>query len=81
VTSSPSGRYRVFVTSAETLVIDQSTDRALPLANYIRDVRFNRDESQIAFRLANDPWPQDVFLSDLDGAHIRRLIHSDAARD
>ncbi len=84
VTSSPSGRYRVFelgeTTPSDVVVVDQQSDRALPLSSGTRDVRFNRDESQIAFRLANDPWPQDVFVSDLDGAHIRRLVHSDAAQ-
>lgn len=85
VTSSPSGRYRVFelgeLLPSDVVVVDQQNDRTLPLSAATRDVRFNREESQIAFRLANDPWPQDVFVSDLDGGHIRRLVHSDAARD
>lgn len=85
VTSSPSGRYRVFelgeALPSDVVVVDQQSDRALPLSSATRDVRFNRDESQVAFRLANDPWPQDVFVADLDGAHIRRIVHSDAAGD
>ena len=81
VTSSPSGRYTVYVTGRngtieDVAVIDQQTDRALPLAREIRDVRFNRDESKVFFRLSNDNWPQDIFVSDLDGTHLTRLVHA-----
>jgi Tol biopolymer transport system component len=83
ITSSPTGRYAIYEThgaESAVAVIDQQTDRALPLSRDVRDVRFNRDESKVFFRLANDPWPQDIFISDMDGEHLTRLVHIEAAR-
>jgi tricorn protease-like protein len=85
VTSSPSGRYRVFEigpdqTPVDVMVVDQQTDRVLPLSDGVRDVRFSRDETTIAYRLHNDAWPQDIFVSDLDGENIQRIAHAPRAR-
>jgi hypothetical protein len=86
VFSSRSGRFMVLETGANGAVrdvaaVDQQEDRALPLRGYSRNVRFNRDDSRIFFSLANEDWPQDIFISELDGEHITRLVHSDTARD
>lgn len=85
VVSSRSGRFMVLETgrngaASDVVAVDQQEDRALPLRGYARDVRFNRDDSRIFFRLANDSWPQDIFVSELDGEHIKRLVHSETAR-
>jgi hypothetical protein len=85
VVTSISGRFMVLETGANGVVndvaaVDQQEDRALPLRAYTRDLRFNRDDSRIFFRLANEDWPQDIFISELDGEHIIRLVHSDTAQ-
>lgn len=84
ITSAPSGRYRVYATGADgaindVLVVDQQTDRAFPLSAGIRDVRFSRDERRIAHRRADDDWPNDIFVSDLNGENMRRVVHALAA--
>jgi Tol biopolymer transport system component len=86
VATSRSGRFMVLETGqngavSDVAAVDQQEDRALPLRGSARDVRFNRDDSRIFFRLADDGWPQDIFVSELDGERITRLVHSDAARD
>lgn len=85
VISSRAGRHMVLETGrngavSDVAAVDQQEDQALPLRGSARDLRFNRDDSRIFFRLADDGWPQDIFVSDLDGEHINRLVHSDAAR-
>ncbi|MDX2275966.1 MAG: hypothetical protein NW206_11010 [Hyphomonadaceae bacterium] len=85
VVSSRNGRHMVLETGAngavaDVAVVDQQQDRALPLRGYARDVRFNRDDSRIFFRLANESWPQDIFISELDGEEITRLVHGPDAQ-
>lgn len=83
--SSPSGRHRVYETGAEAiadvLIVDQQTDRTFPLPGGVRDIRFNRAETQILYRRADDPWPQDIFVSDLNGEGVRRVVHAPNADD
>ena len=84
ITSSSTGRYGAYATGRnaveDVVVIDQQTDRALPLSANTRDVRFNRDDTRVIFRLANDDWPQDVFAADLDGRNMQRVVHAPNAR-
>ena len=76
VSYSPSGRYRVSGTNvdASTLVsvVDRVTGESIDLSHLplgdVRQVRFNRDESAIAFGLNSDTAPYDVYLMSLDGA-------------
>ncbi len=82
---SPTGRYGVYYSGAnaritDTAVVDQTSESAVPLSGNTRDLRFNRDETKIAFRLANDGWPNDIFIADVDGSHITRLVHAPNAR-
>jgi hypothetical protein len=81
ITFSPTGRYGAYYSGTngaitDAAVVDQTSDQAVPLSGGTRDLRFNRDETKIAFRLANDGWPNDIFVSDLDGGHITRLVHA-----
>lgn len=82
---SPTGRYGAYYSGAngqiaDMTLVDQTSDQAVPLSSGTRDLRFSRDETKIAFRLANDGWPNDIFVSDLDGGHITRLVHAPNAR-
>ncbi len=75
VNYSPSGRYRVSGTNvdASTVVsiIDTTTGEALNLSSLpegdIGQIRFNRDESAIAFGLNSDTAPYDLYLLSLGG--------------
>jgi len=81
VTFSPSGRYRVSAINADAstrlTLLDTTTDQpvalnGLPEGN-IASVRFNPDESRIAFTLSSDTSPNDVFVADLGTGEARRL--------
>ncbi len=80
---SPSGRYRVSGTNvdASTIVsiVDTTTGQDLDLASLpagdIGQVRFNRDESAIAFGLNSDTAPYDLYVMTLGGAP-RQLTHA-----
>ena len=81
VTFSPSGRYRVSAINADAstrlTLLDTTTDQpvalnGLPEGN-IANVRFNADESRIAFTLSSDTSPNDVFVADLGTGETRRL--------
>ncbi len=81
---SPTGRYGAYYSGTngrvtDMAVVDQTSESAVPLSGSTRDLRFSRDETRIAFRLANDGWPNDIFVSDLDGSHITRLVHAPSA--
>ncbi len=81
VTYSPSGRYRVSAinedASTRLTILDQTTNAPLALtgipAGDIGSVRFNRDETRIAFTLASDTSPADVFVADLATGAATRL--------
>ena len=77
---SPSGRYRVHTLNADSsteLTIQDRGGKAVRLTGIpkgdIGGVRFNRDESRIAFTVASDTSPSDIFVADLATGQARRL--------
>lgn len=81
VTYSPSGRYRVSAinedASTRLTILDQTAGTPIALtgtpAGDIGSVRFNRDETKIAFTVASDTSPSDVFVADLATGAATRL--------
>lgn len=81
VTYSSSGRYRVSAinedASTKLTILDQTAGKPLTLtgvpAGDIGQVRFNRDETKIAFTVASDTSPSDVFVADLATGAATRL--------
>jgi dipeptidyl aminopeptidase/acylaminoacyl peptidase len=80
VTYSPSGRYRVSAVNADAsteLRIEDRSGRAVALKGVpegdLGSVRFNRDETMIAFTVASDTSPSDIFVADLATGQARRL--------
>lgn len=83
VTYSGSGRYRVSAINQDATtnltILDQTENKPLTLtgvpAGDIGQVRFNRDETKIAFTVASDTSPADVFVADLATGAATRLTH------
>lgn len=81
ISYSPSGRYRVSALNAdaktEMSLTDTRTGRAVALtgvpAGDIGGVRFSKDEKQVAFTVASDTSPSDIFVADLATGQARRL--------
>jgi dipeptidyl aminopeptidase/acylaminoacyl peptidase len=81
VSHSPSGRYRVQAINADgstaLTIVDTRTGRPVALhgvpAGTFSGIRFNRDESAIAFSVASDTSPSDIFVADLATGQARRL--------
>lgn len=81
VTYSPSGRFRVSAVnedaSTRLTILDQTAGTPVTLtgapAGDIGNVRFNRDETKIAFTVAADTSPSDVFVADLATGAATRL--------
>lgn len=82
VSFSPSGRYRVHAINADGSTELSITDRGeggrrLSLKGVpdgdIGSVRFSRDETMIAFTVASDTSPNDIFVADLATRQARRL--------
>ncbi len=81
VSFSPSGRYRVSAVNADAqtrlTLLDTTTGRPVILNGLpdgdIGQVRFNADESRIAFTVSSDTSPNDVFVGDLATGQTRRL--------
>ena len=81
VTYSSTGRYRVSAinedASTRLTILDQTTSTPVALsgvpAGDINGVRFNRDETKIAFTVASDTSPSDVFVADLSTGAATRL--------
>ncbi|HEX8527763.1 alpha/beta fold hydrolase [Allosphingosinicella sp.] len=80
VSYSPSGRYRVHALNADAstdLTITDRDGRAVTLRGVpdgdLGSVRFNRDETMIAFTVASDTSPSDIFVADLATGQARRL--------
>ena len=77
---SPSGRYRVSAVNAdgstELSIVDQG-GKAVTLTGIpegdLGQVRFNRDETMVAFTVASDTSPSDIFVADLTDGKARRL--------
>jgi dipeptidyl aminopeptidase/acylaminoacyl peptidase len=84
VSYSPSGRYRVSGVNqdASTIltILDQTSGRPVAItgapAGDVNNVRFNRDESKIAFTVASDTSPADVFVADLATGAATRLTNN-----
>jgi dipeptidyl aminopeptidase/acylaminoacyl peptidase len=77
---SPSGKYRVSALNADAstkLSIKDARGRDIELkgvpAGDVAGVRFNRDETMIAFTVASDTSPSDIFVADLATGQARRL--------
>ncbi|MFN2259944.1 MAG: alpha/beta fold hydrolase [Parasphingopyxis sp.] len=81
VTPSPSGRYRVSAVNADaqTQLTITDTETGAPIAltgipeGDLGSVRFDRDESRIAFTVSSDTSPSDIFVADLASGEARRL--------
>ena len=84
VQHSPSGRYRVHAlnedASTELVITDTSTGRPVALRGVpegdLGGVRFDREEKRIAFTVASDTSPADVFVADLATGEARRLTRA-----
>lgn len=82
VSYSPSGRYRVSALNAdastELTLLDTTTGRPVQLAGMpagsIGQVRYNADETRIAFTVSSDTSPNDVWTADLATGQARRLL-------
>ena len=78
---SPSGRYRVSALNADgstaLTILDTTTGNPVALkgipAGDLGAVRFNADESALAFTVNADTSPSDVFVADLATGEARRL--------
>lgn len=83
VSYSPSGRYRVSALnndgSTDLSIVDQQ-GRPVRLSGVpdgdIGGVRFNQDETMVAFTVASDTSPSDIFVADLATGQARRLTHA-----
>ena len=80
VSFSPSGRYRTHAINADAstkITIQDRDGRTVALTGVpegdIRSVRYNRDETLIAFTVVSDTSPADVFVADLRTGQARRL--------
>ncbi|GIK49521.1 MAG: peptidase S9 [Alphaproteobacteria bacterium] len=84
VVHSPSGRYRVSAVNADAstavTILDTQTNRPIRLtgapAGDLAQVRFNRDETRIAFTVASDTSPADIFTAPLSTGAATRLTHA-----
>lgn len=80
VTYSPSGKYRVSSLNADgstRLTIADAAGKPIAISGIpdgdIGSVRFSRDEKSIAFTVASDTSPNDIFVADLANGKARRL--------
>jgi len=81
---SNSGRYRVHALnedgSSRLTITDTRSGRAVELRGVpegdLGGVRFNRDETMIAFTVASDTSPSDIFVADLATGQARRLTRA-----
>jgi dipeptidyl aminopeptidase/acylaminoacyl peptidase len=82
VSWSPSGRYRVSALNAdastELTLLDTTTGRPVRLTGMpggdIGQIRYNADETRIAFTVSSDTSPNDVWTADLATGQARRLL-------
>lgn len=81
VSYSPSGRYRVSALNAdastELTILDTRSGQTVRLsgapAGDLGGVRFNKDETRIAFTVTSDTSPTDLFVANLSDGRARRL--------
>jgi dipeptidyl aminopeptidase/acylaminoacyl peptidase len=84
VMHSRSGRYRVHAINADgstrLTITDTRSDRPVILRGIpdgdLGGVRFNRDETIVAFTVASDTSPADIFVADLATGQARRLTRA-----
>jgi dipeptidyl aminopeptidase/acylaminoacyl peptidase len=84
VMHSRSGRYRVHAINADgstrLTITDTRSDRPVSLRGVpegdLGGVRFNRDETMVAFTVASDTSPADIFVADLATGEARRLTRA-----
>ena len=84
VSFSPSGRYRVHTLNADAAtqltITDTRSGRPVALRNLpagdVTGVRFNRDETQIAFTLNGSTSPTDIYVANLSTGQARRLTRA-----
>ena len=84
ITYSPSGRYQVSAVNADgstdVSIVDTRSNNPIRLtgvpAGDLGGVRFNRDETRIAFTVASDTSPADVFTAPLNTGVATRLTHA-----
>lgn len=84
VMHSRSGRYRVHAINADgstrLTITDTRSDRPVTLRGVpdgdLGGVRFNRDETMVAFTVASDTSPSDIFVADLATGSARRLTRA-----
>ncbi len=81
VSYSRSGRYRVSAVNADALteltLLDQQTGNEVELNGVpegnLGSIRFNEDESRIAFTVSSDTSPSDIYVADLASGEAMRL--------
>ncbi|WP_409020303.1 S9 family peptidase [Brevundimonas vesicularis] len=81
---SPTGRYRVSALNADAstvmTILDTTTNQNLELtgvpAGSLGSVRFNADETRMAFTVSSDTSPRDLFIADLATGQARRLTQA-----
>ncbi|MBL4871163.1 MAG: S9 family peptidase [Robiginitomaculum sp.] len=81
ITYSPSGRYRVSAVNAdgvtEVEIFDTNTKTPVVLtgvqAGELSQIRFNSDESKMAFGLNTDTSPRNIFVANLSSGEARKL--------
>jgi dipeptidyl aminopeptidase/acylaminoacyl peptidase len=84
VLHSPRGRYRVHAVnedaSTRLTITDTRSGRPVTLRGVpegdLGGVRFNRDETMVAFTVASDTSPNDIFVADLATGQARRLVRA-----
>lgn len=84
VSYSPSGRYQIHALNADAstdvTITDTTTGQAVSLvgvpAGDLGGIRFNEDETAIAFSVTSDTSPTDIFVADLASGQARRLTHA-----
>ncbi len=78
---SPSGRYRISAVNADALteltILDQETGEELALKGVpdgeLSQVRFNRDETAVAFGVNSDTSPVNIYVADIATGRARRI--------
>lgn len=78
---SPSGRYRVSALNADAstalTILDTKTGKPVVMtrvpAGDLGSLRFSGDEKTVAFTVASDTSPRDIFVADLATGRARRL--------
>ncbi len=84
VDHSPSGRYRAEALNADAstriTITDTRSGRPVTLRGIpegdLGGIRFNRDETMVAFTVRSDTSPADIFVADLATGQARRLTRA-----